>query len=118
MQYFKVNNKDISQYVSSLKIGKKSIYTSKTNAAGDTVVDYKNAKRTFQVGIIPLDSEAMTELMVKLNSMVCTISCRNPLTNIVEDNIRCILPDTEIEYYTIQVGKVMYKALTLTFIEL
>ena len=45
------------------------------------------------------------------------ISFRNPKTNELE-TIECIIPDDNVEYYTIQADKVMYNAFTLKFIEL
>ena len=59
MAYFKIDDVDFSTYVNELKINKSSVYNSQTNAAGDTVVDYINAKREIEVGIIPLTSAAM-----------------------------------------------------------
>ena len=47
-----------------------------------------------------------------------SISFRNPRTNELETNVSCIIPTDTVEYYTIQVGKVMYKAFVLQFIEL
>ena len=36
----------------------------------------------------------------------------------LEENINCIIPENNVEYYTIQINKVMYKAFTLKIIEL
>lgn len=118
MAYFKINNVDYSMYVNSLVISKETNYTAQTNAAGDSVVDYINSKREIEVGIIPLDDAAMAQLQTAIDAFNVSISFRNPKTNALEENVNCIIPETEIEYYTIQVNKVMYNALTLTFIEL
>ena len=83
-----------------------------------TVVDYINNKRTLEVGIIPLDDTAMAALQSAIDDFSVSISFRNPRTNELEANVSCIIPTDTVEYYTIQVGKVMYKAFVLQFIEL
>lgn len=118
MAYFKIGENDYSQYVNKLKITTKSKYNSQTNAAGDTVVDYLNKKRTIDVGIIPLDSDIMSQLQTDLNAFSVSVSVRNPETNELEEGISCIIPSSGIEYYTIQIDKVKYKAFTLSFTEL
>ena len=62
MAYFKINDIDFSDYVNELKINKSANYNVQTNAAGDSVVDYINKKRTIEVGIIPLYSDDMIAL--------------------------------------------------------
>ena len=118
MAYFKINNIDYSPYTSGLKVKKSTNYTSQVNAAGDTVVDYINSKRAIEATIIPMNDAEMATLQTELDKFNVSISFRNPNTNTLEENINCIIPDTEITYYTIQVNKVMYNALTLTFTEL
>lgn len=118
MNYFKIGDTDYSIYVNELKVNKEANYNAQTNAAGNTVVDYINAKRTIEVGIIPLDSAAMVRLQEAIDAFSVSISFRNPKTGVLEENINCIIPTNSVEYYTIQVNKVMYKAFTLKFIEL
>ena len=118
MAYFKIGNTDFSMYVKALKITKETNYNSQTNAAGNTVVDYINAKRTIEVGIIPLNEVTMLNLQLAINAFNVSISFLNPVTNELEENVNCIIPDDEIEYYTIQTNKKMFKELNLTFIEL
>lgn len=118
MAYFKINGHDYSQYVNSLKVSKQVIYKSAINAAGNTVVKYVNTKRNFIVGIIPLDAAAMTALQADLNSFKVSISYRDPDTNELIENVNCIIPVNEVEYYTIQADKVLYKAFLLTIVEL
>ena len=117
MSYFKINNNDYSMYVSALKIDSVNNYNAQTNAAGNTVVDYINTKRTIDVTIIPLDSAAMANLQNDIESFGVLLSFRNPKTNILE-NINCIIPSNNVDYYTIQDNKVMYNAFALKFIEL
>lgn len=118
MSYFKINDVDFSMYVSGLKVKKEAKYNAQTNAAGNTVVDYINSKREIEVEIIPLDSVDMIKLQAQLSAFNVLISFRNPITGALEENVSCIIPNDEISYYTIQVNKVLYKAMTLKFSEL
>ena len=104
-------------YVNQLIVTKDANYTAQTNAAGDTVVDYINAKRTIEVGIIPLTPDVMASLLADVDLFDVNISFRNPTTNELE-TAHCMIPSNSVEYYTIQANKVSYKAFTLTFTEL
>ena len=116
MAYFKIGKTDFSNIVNELKVDNTSNYNSQTNAAGDTVVEYINTKRIIEVGIIPLDDTDMANLQTAINDFDVMISFRNPRTNQLE-TIFCIIPESGVEYYTIQANKVMYKAFKLKFIE-
>ena len=118
MAYFKINDHDYSMYVNKLKVTKQAVYKSATNAAGNTVVKLINTKRTFSVGIIPLDDAAMAALQADINSFQVRISYRDPETNELVENVKCIIPVNEADYYTIQHNKVMYNAFLLTITEL
>lgn len=117
MAYFKINNTDFSMYVNELKVTKEANYNAQTNAAGNTVVDFINHKRTVEVGIIPVTSEAMAQLQLLLDAFSVTITYLNPNTKAL-DTVNCIIPESNVEYYTIQTGSVRFKAFSLTFIEL
>ena len=118
MTYFKIGNADYSEYVNELKVKKDANYNAQTNAAGDTVVDLINHKRVIEVGIIPLNGEEMAALQTAIDAFNVSISFRNPQTNALEENVNCIIPSNDVEYYTIQVNKVMYEGCTLQFTEL
>lgn len=118
MSYFKINNIDFSMYVNDLKISTSVNYNSQTNAAGNTVVDYINKKRSIEVGIIPLDAVAMKDLQAAIDNFNVSISFMNPKTNTIENNVNCIIPNNDVSYYTIQADKVTFDAFTLTFTEL
>lgn len=118
MTYFKIGDKDYSMYVNELNISTDTNYNAQTNAAGDTVVDYINKKRSIEVGIIPLNDAVMADLQADIEAFNVSISFLNPNTKLLEENVNCIIPSNKVEYYTIQTNKVMYKALTLTFTEL
>ena len=117
MTYFKINDVDYSMYVNQLNINRSAVYNAQTNAAGDTVVDFINSKREIEVGIIPLNDEAMANLQTAIEAFNVFISFRNPKTNELE-TIECIIPEDSVEYYTIQANKVLFNAFTITFVEL
>ena len=116
--YFKINGVDYSKYVNQLKVESAAAYNAQTNAAGNTVVDLINKKRTIEVGIIPLDSAAMIELQAAIDAFNVSISYRCPKTGELAENINCIIHANNVDYYTIQAGKVMFNAFSLTFTEL
>lgn len=118
MAYFKIGENDYSAYVSGLKVSTAAQYNAQTNAAGNMVVDYINTKRTIEITIIPLTDAQMLKLQLDIAAFNVSISFRNPRTNMLEENVKCIIPATDIEYYTIQTDKVLFKAATLTFTEL
>jgi hypothetical protein len=118
MAYFKINNIDFSKYVNALKVNTTANYNLQTNAAGDGVADYINKKRNIEVGIIPVDSNAMKELLAAIDAFNVSVSFRNPTTGALAEGVNCIIPSNEVEYYTIQAEKVLYKAFNLNFIEL
>lgn len=118
MAYCKINDLDVSRYVNELKVGKQANYNAQTNAAGDTVVDLINFKRTIEVGFIPLkDTDLRTVLAQIDGQLAATIHYRDPVNGALS-TVNCMVPKHDVEYYTIQVGNVSYKTFTLTFTEL
>lgn len=118
MAYFMIGENDYSAYTNELKVANNANYIAQMNAAGNTVVDLISQKRTISVGIIPLNDSVMAQLKNDIDNFSVSISFRNPNTNELTTGMACIIPDNEVEYYTIQAGKVSYKAVNLTFIEL
>lgn len=118
MAYLKLNNTDFSMYVNELKVTNTHQYNALTNAAGNTVVDYINNKRTIEIGIIPVNDTVMASLQNIINGFNVQVSFRNPQTNALETNVNCIIPSNDVSYYTIQSNKVMYQAVKLQFQEL
>lgn len=116
--YFKIGDKDFSAYVNKLNITRLSNYTSQVNAGGNTVVDYINSKRQIEVGIIPVDDTAMIELQLAIASFSVNVSFMNPKTNMLEENVACIIPEDSVSYYTIQADKKRFNAFQLVFTEL
>lgn len=118
MTYFKIGDKDFSNRVSSLKIQKTSVYNAQTNANGDSVIDYINSKRTIDVGIIPLDAKELLEIQSAIAPFNVSLSFLNPETNTLETNVNCIIPQNDVDYYTIRADKTLTKAMNLSFTEL
>lgn len=118
MAYLTLNGNDFSNYVNELTVSNAHLYNAQVNAAGNTVVDYINNKRTIEVGIIPVDDSVMANLLAIVNGFNVQLAFRNPQTNLLEENVNCIIPSNDVSYYTIQSNKVMYQALKLTFQEL
>lgn len=118
MAYFKIGDTDYSMYVNKLNVNKTANFTSTTNAAGDMRVDYINHKRIIEVGIIPLNDTAMSQLLTDLDAFNVSLSFRNPITNELEENVNCIVPDSSVEYYWIRANNVLYKEFKIKFTEL
>jgi hypothetical protein len=116
--YLKIGDNDYSMFVNKLSVSTNTNYNSQTNAAGNTVVDYINQKRTIEVGIIPLNDEIMSNLQKDIEKFNVTISFLNPKTKQLEEGVNCIIPSNEVEYYTIQVDRVLFDACSLVFEEL
>lgn len=118
MAYFKINNVDFSQYVNELKVKKSANYSAQTNAAGNTVVDYINSKRTIEVGIITIDEANAKSLLTACAAFNVSISYRDPATGTLVEGVNCIIPTTDVDYYTIQREKVILNDFKLKFTEL
>lgn len=118
MAYFKIGGTDFSHLVSELKVSKETNYNAQTNAAGNTVVDMINRKRQIEVGIIALNEADAKALLNAVEEFNVSISYREPTTGTLVQGVNCIIPDSEVEYYTIQNNKVKLKAFNLKFTEL
>lgn len=118
MSYFKVGAVDFSAYVSELEVEKEEIYSAQTNAAGNTVIDYINAKRAIEVKVITVDAETAKRLLQAVDSAVVSISFLNPITNELEEDVNCLIKKKKADYYTIQANKVMINEFSLKFEEL
>lgn len=118
LQYFKINGTDYSEYVNELKVTKQQQYNAQVNAAGNTVVDLINSKRQIQVGFIPMDEAKAQDIFNAIDMFTVTISYRDPRTGATLNDVNCIIPSSDADYYTIRADKVSLKAFTLKFTEL
>lgn len=117
--YFKVNGIDLSHLVSSMKIGYETLVSENSgrNAAGDTVIDVINKKHKVYITFRHTTGAEMQELLSAIGDYVVTVSFRNP-TNSALTTITAYTGTPEPDYYTIQPNMVVYKPMSLNFIEL
>lgn len=118
MAYFKIGNTDFSGICNKLEVGTATKYNEQTNAAGNTVVDYINKKRVLTVGIRSTNDTEMIQLQQAIADFAVYVSFRDPKTNMLNENVLCIIPENSADYYTIQENNVRYNGLTLTIKEL
>jgi hypothetical protein len=117
MDYFTINGVDYSKLVNALNVSTEAKYNAQQNAAGDTVIDYINAKKAVEVGFIPMSDADCAALFSSMTDIVAPISFLDPKSGQLMSAV-CLCPSDSMEYYTIQSGKVMLKAFSLTFTEL
>lgn len=117
--YFKINNIDFSHLVSGLKIGYETLVSESSgrNANGDTVIDIVNTKRKVYVTLRHTTDDEMSEFLTAIKDYVVETSFRNPTTGALY-TITAYTGTPEPEYYTIQSDMVIYKPMSLNFIEL
>ena len=60
----------------------------------------------------------MQRLQQDIDAFSVSVSFRNPQTGALEENVACIAPNADIEYFTIQKNRVLFKECTITFNEL
>lgn len=119
MQYFKINDQDFSSLVNSLKIGYETLVSDNSgrNANGDTVIDVINLKHKVYVGLRYTTQEEMEAFLGAINDYVVSCSYLDPKTNAIK-TITAYTGTPEPEFLTIQDGKILYKPMTINFIEL
>ena len=117
--YFKINNKDFSGVVSGLKVGYETLVSENSgrNANGDTVIDIINTKRKVYVTMRHTTDAEMKDFLTAIQDYVVNVSYRDPTTNSLV-TITAYTGTPEPEYYTIQSDMVIYKPMSLNFIEL
>ena len=119
MSYLIIDNTDVSDLVKSLKVGYETLVSDKSgrNANGDTVIDVINKKVKLQVVFRPMLDNEMAELLEAIENYVIDVTYRDSKTN-SNKTITCYTGTPEPEYYCIQGDRVLYKQLSLNFIEL
>lgn len=117
--YFKINNQDFSSFVSGLKVGFETLVSDESgrNANGDTVLDIVNRKRKVYITFRPMTDTEMDNLLAAMENYVVTVSFLDPKSRALT-NFTAYTGTPEPEYYTIQTGHVLYKPMSLNFIEL
>lgn len=119
MAYLTINNVDVSDYVSGLKVGFETLVSENSgrNAAGNTVVDVINKKVKLYVTLRHTTQAEMERFLAAIGNYVVDVSFLNPQTNALK-TITTYTGTPEPEYYTIQGNHIIYKPMNLNFIEL
>jgi hypothetical protein len=119
MNYLKINDQDFSHLVSSLKIGYETLVSDNSgrNANGDTVIDVINRKCKVYVGLRHMTQEEMGAFLASISDYVVSVSFLDAKTKSFK-TITAYTGTPEPDYYTIQDDKVLYKPMSLNFIEL
>lgn len=115
--FFKINDIDFSMYVNKLVVGKEHMYESFNTANGSDLIKYRGSKYVLEVGFVPLDYISMANLLSVIDQFSVTVSFRDPKTNLLVENLVCIIPNHLVEYYTIRADKVSYKAFSVQILQ-
>jgi hypothetical protein len=119
MAYFKINGYDFSSIVSGLRVGYETLVSDNSgrNAAGDTVIDVINHKKKLYVTIRHTTDAEMKQFLNAITDYVVTVEYRDAKSGVMS-TITAYTGVPEPEYYTIQNNLVIYKPMSLNFIEL
>lgn len=119
MAYLKLNNQDVSHLVKGLKIGYETLVADNSgrNARGDTVLDVINHKIKVYATFRPMDDTDMSMLLNAIANYVIPVEFRDSKTNQLK-TITCYCGTPEPQYYWILGNNVLYKEMSLNFIEM
>ena len=119
MAYFKVNNHDFSHLVSGMKVGLETLVSDSSgrNAAGNTVIDVINKKYKVYINLRHTTEQEMDSFLQAISDYVVSVSFLDPMEGAFT-TITAYTGTPEPEYYTIQAGKIIYKPMSINFIEL
>lgn len=117
--YFKINNTDFSSLVSGLKVGFETLVSDNSgrNAAGKTVIDIVARKAKVYVTLRHMTDTEMQSFMNAIKDYVVSVSYKDPHSGAMS-TITAYTGTPEPEYFTIQSNRVVYKPMTINFIEL
>lgn len=119
MTYLLINNTDVSHLVKNMKIGYETLVadTSGRNANGDTVIDIVNRKVKVYVTFRAMTASEMSILLTAIQDYVVDVTFRDARTNELR-TISTYTGTPEPDYYFILGNRVMYREMSLNFIEL
>ena len=119
MSYLSINGKDVSHLVQSMKVGYETLVAENSgrNANGDTILDVINRKVKLYVTFRPMSGSEMSGLLASFSDYVIPVSYRDSKSNSTK-TITCYTGTPEPEYYWILNDQVLYKAMSLNFIEM
>lgn len=117
MEYFRINETNLSPYISGLKISYKTNYNAQTNAAGDMVVDIVNKKKVFDVTFTYMNYGSLRSIIDDFyKEPSVTVYYLDPDTG-ETSYTQCFVAGFDIDYYTIS-RLIITKPFTVQFIEL
>ena len=119
MSYLIINGTDVSDLVKSLKVGYETLVSDNSgrNANGDTVIDVINKKVKLQVTFRYMTDAEMAKLLATFENYVVGVTYRDVKSN-SNKTVTCYTGTPEPEYYCILDGRVIYKEMSLSFIQL
>lgn len=119
MSYLSINGTNVSHLVKGLKVGYETLVSESSgrNANGDTVLDVINKKAKIYVVFRPMSGSEMSSLLSSFEDYVIPVSFRDSKTNSVK-TITCYCGTPEPEYYWIHGNNVLYKEMSVNFIEM
>ena len=119
MTYFTVNGTDLSHLVRELKVSYETLVSDSSgrNAVGDTVIDIVGRKVKLGVGFRHMSGSEMQLLLGAIADYVVAVRYRDPKTGTLQ-SITCYTGTPEPDYYTLSGGRVLYKDMTLSFIQM
>lgn len=119
MSYLSINGTDVSHLVKSLRVGYETLVADNSgrNANGDTVLDIINHKVKLYVTFRPMDGTDMSSLLATFSSFVIPVTYMDSKTNAIK-TITCYTGTPEPDYYWILGDQVLYKEMSLNFIEM
>ena len=114
-----IGSTDVSDLVNGLKIGYETLVSDNSgrNANGDTVIDVINKKVKLEITFRPMESDDMAKLLAAIESYVFNVTYRDAKTN-SNKTITCYSGTPEPDYYFIHDNRVLYKEMSLNFIQL
>lgn len=115
----KINGTDVSDLVKALRVGYETLVSSDSgrNANGDTVIDVVNQKAKVYVTFRVMEQPDMAKIMTAIQDYVIEVSYLDGKTNTMK-TITCYHGTPEPEYYLIHRNRVLFKEMSLNFIEL
>ena len=118
MSYLKIGNVDVSHLVKSLKVGYETLVADGAgrNAAGIMDFDVIGEKVKLYVTFRPMDGNEMVNLLQLIKNYEVYVTYLDSRTNTLL-NIRCYTGTPEPDYYWIKNNSVLYKEMSLNFIE-
>lgn len=117
--YLLLNDVDVSDLVKSLRIGYEVLQSDSAgrNANGDMVIDIVARKVKIYVTFRAMDNTEMTRVLEAIRNYVFRVEYLDPKTN-TNVTVQCYPGTPEPEYYCILDNRVLYKEMSLNFIQI